>query len=93
MSQGNIYQIHLQQKFLSNSEANEIDNLIGVIPSIKDKCYAQESDFDKFGRELVSQLYALGDQCTISSKQYNFWNFHYSSTKGLYCSERNPIWT
>ena len=46
----------------SNSEANEIDNLIGVIPSIKDKRFAQESDFDKFGRELVSQLYALGDQ-------------------------------
>ena len=49
-------------KLLSNSEANEIDNLIGVIPSIKDKRFAQESDFDKFGRELVSQLYALGDQ-------------------------------
>ena len=49
-------------KMLSNSEANEIDNLIGVIPSIKDKRFAQESDFDKFGRELVSQLYALGDQ-------------------------------
>ena len=49
-------------KLLSNSEANEIDNLIGVIPSIKDKCFSQESDFDKFGRELVSQLYALGDQ-------------------------------
>ena len=49
-------------KLLSNSEANEIDNLIGVIPSIKDKRFDQESDFDKFGRELVSQLYALGDQ-------------------------------
>ena len=49
-------------KLSSNSEANEIDNLIGVIPSIKDKRFAQESDFDKFGRELVSQLYALGDQ-------------------------------
>ena len=49
-------------KLLSNSEANKIDNLIGVIPSIKDKRFAQESDFDKFGRELVSQLYALGDQ-------------------------------
>ena len=49
-------------KLLSNSEANEIDNLIGVIPSIKDKRFAQESDFDKFGLELVSQLYALGDQ-------------------------------
>ena len=49
-------------KLLSNSEANEIDNLIGVIPSIKDKRFAKESDFDKFGRELVSQLYALGDQ-------------------------------
>ena len=49
-------------KLLSNSEANESDNLIGVIPSIKDKRFAQESDFDKFGRELVSQLYALGDQ-------------------------------
>ena len=49
-------------KLLSNSEANEIDNLIGVIPSIKDKRFAQESDFDNFGRELVSQLYALGDQ-------------------------------
>ena len=49
-------------KLLSNSEANEIDNLIGVIPSIKDKRFAQESDFDKFGRELVSQLYTLGDQ-------------------------------
>ena len=49
-------------KLLSNSEANEIDNLIGVIPSIKDKRFAQESDFDKFGRELVSELYALGDQ-------------------------------
>ena len=49
-------------KWSSNSEANEIDNLIGVIPSIKDKRFAQESDFDKFGRELVSQLYALGDQ-------------------------------
>ena len=49
-------------KLLSNSEANEIDNLIGVIPSIKDKRFARESDFDKFGRELVSQLYALGDQ-------------------------------
>ena len=49
-------------KLLSNSEANEIDNLIGVIPSIKDKRFAQESDFDKFGRELISQLYALGDQ-------------------------------
>ena len=47
---------------ISNSEANEIDNLIGFIPSIKDKRFAQESDFDKFGRELVSQLYALGDQ-------------------------------
>ena len=49
-------------KLSSNSEANEIDNLIGVIPSIKDKRFAQESDFDKFGRKLVSQLYALGDQ-------------------------------
>ena len=49
-------------KLLSNFEANEIDNLIGVISSIEDKCFAQESDFDKFGRELVSQLYALGDQ-------------------------------
>ena len=49
-------------KLSSNSEANEIDNLIGVIPSIKNKRFVQESDFDKFGRELVSQLYALGDQ-------------------------------
>ena len=49
-------------KLLSNSEANEIDNLIRVIPSIKDKRFDQESDFDTFGRELVSQLYALGDQ-------------------------------
>ena len=49
-------------KLLSNSEANEIDNFIGVILSIKDKRFAQESDFDKFGRELVSQLYALEDQ-------------------------------
>ena len=49
-------------KLLSNSEANEIDNLIGVIPSIKDKRFSQESDFDQFGRELVSQLYAFGNQ-------------------------------
>ena len=49
-------------KLLLNSEASEIDNWIGVIPSIKDKRFDQESDFDKFGRELVSQLYALGDQ-------------------------------
>ena len=49
-------------KLLSNSEANEIDNLIGVIPFIKDKRFSQESDFDKFGSELVFQLYALGDQ-------------------------------
>ena len=51
-------------KLSSNSEANEIGNLIGVIPSIKVKHFAQESDFDKFGRELVSQLYTLGDQPT-----------------------------
>ena len=57
------YISHLSStKLSSNSEANEIDNLIGVIPSIKDKRFAQESDFDKFGRELVSQLYALGNQ-------------------------------
>ena len=49
-------------KLLSNSEVNEIDHLIGVIPSIKDKRFGQESDFDKFGRELVSQLYVLGHQ-------------------------------
>ena len=46
-------------KLLSNSEANEIDNLIGVIPSIKDKRFSQESHFDKFEREMVSQLHAL----------------------------------
>ena len=39
-----------------------MNNLIGVIPSIKDKRFSQESDFDKFGRDLVSQRYALGDQ-------------------------------
>ena len=46
-------------KLSSNSEANEIDNLIGVIPSIKDKCFSQKSDFDKFERKMVSQLDAL----------------------------------
>ena len=49
-------------KLSSNSEANEIDNLIGVIPFIKGKHFSQESDFDKFGHEMVSQQYALGDQ-------------------------------
>ena len=41
---------------------HELDNLIDVIPYIKDKRFSQESDFDKLGRDMVSQLYALGDQ-------------------------------
>ena len=56
-------------KFLSNSEANESDNLIGVIPSIKDKFFSQESHSDEFERKLDSrfdQLYA--DMCNLLEK-------------------------
>ena len=56
-------------KLLSNSEANEIDNLIGVIPSIKDKLFSQESHSDEFERKLDSrfdQLYA--DMCNLLEK-------------------------
>ena len=49
-------------KLLSNSEANESDNLIGVIPSIEDKLFSWESHFDaEFKRKIDSrfdQLYA-----------------------------------
>ena len=38
------------RQHISNSEANEIDNLIGVTPSIKDMRFSQESHFDKFER-------------------------------------------
>ena len=56
-------------KLLSNSEANESDNLIGVIPSIKDKHFSQESHFDEFECKLDSrfdQLYA--DMCNLLEK-------------------------
>ena len=56
-------------KLLSNSEANESDNLIGVIPSIKDKFFSQESHSDEFERKLDSrfdQLYA--DMCNLLEK-------------------------
>ena len=56
-------------KLLSNSEANESDNLIGVIPSIKDKRFSQESHSDEFERKLDSlfdQLYA--DMCNLLEK-------------------------
>ena len=43
-------------KLSSNSEANESDNLIGVIPSIKDKRFSQESHFDQFERKMVSRF-------------------------------------
>ena len=56
---GQHISISASTKLSSNSE---IDNLIGVIPSIKDKHFSQEADFDKFEHEMVSQLYALGDQ-------------------------------
>ena len=56
-------------KLLSNSEANESDNLIGVIPSIKDKRFSQESHSDEFEHKLDSrfdQLYA--DMCNLLEK-------------------------
>ena len=56
-------------KLLSNSEANESDNLIGVIPSIEDKLFSQESHSDEFERKLDSrfdQLYA--DMCNLLEK-------------------------
>ena len=56
-------------KLLSNSEANESDNLIGVIPSTEDKLFSQESHSDEFERKLDSrfdQLYA--DMCNLLEK-------------------------
>ena len=56
-------------KLLSNSEANESDNLIGVIPSIKDKLFSQESHSDEVERKLdfwFDQLYA--DMCNLLEK-------------------------
>ena len=53
----------------SNSEVNEIDNLIGVIPSIKDKRFSQESHFDKFERKMDSHFDQLhADMCIIVEK-------------------------
>ena len=57
------------RQHISNSEANEKDNLIGVIPSIKDKRFSQELHFDKFERKMVSQFDQLNaDLCNIVEK-------------------------
>ena len=56
-------------KLSSNSEVNEIDNLISVIPSIKDKRFSQESHFDKFERKIDSHFDQLNaDMCIIVEK-------------------------
>ena len=56
-------------KLSSNSEVNEIDNLVGVIPSIKDKRFSQESHFDKFERKMDSHFDQLNaDMCIIVEK-------------------------
>ena len=57
------------RQHISNSEANESDNLIGVSPSIKDKRFSQESHFDKFERKMDSHFDQLNaDMCIIVEK-------------------------
>ena len=57
------------RQHISNSEANESDNLICVSPSIKDKRFSQESHFDKFERKMDSHFDQLNaDMCIIVEK-------------------------